>query len=72
MKKRVEVEELIHNLNMKTPENSSENKRIAKQIKFPEFQMFPNCLIFCCGFPDVSSSPRSPTSPNFFTCSRFY
>jgi len=33
MKKRVEVEELIHNLNMKTPENSSENKRIAKQIK---------------------------------------
>merc|ERR1711988_868335 len=33
MKKRVEVEELIHNLNIKTPENNSENKIIAKQLK---------------------------------------
>ena len=33
MVKRVEIEELIHKLSMQTPEDSSDSKRITKQLK---------------------------------------
>merc|ERR1711943_2297 len=33
MVRRVEIEELIHKLSMQTPEDSSDSKRITKQLK---------------------------------------